>query len=144
VEASIVSEMFIGRRGRLRTYLFEVATGLAFPILGIAYLISPAEDAAHSVIGHGVYPLDYMWCAGFIVGGLSMIAGVIAPQVRLRAFGFIMLGTALTMQFLAAVFIRPDLQEGFDLIYALACYARAYLVIKLFFHFTRPDEQRAR
>lgn len=136
---TMINEMFIGKRGRMRTYMFELATGIAFPLVAIAYFLNPNQSSAHSVIGQTVFPFDYIWCCGYILGGVLMLVGIIAPQPRLRASGLIILGAALTMQVVAAVSIRPDLREMFNAIYAAACLTRASLVIRLFYRYRPPD-----
>lgn len=135
---SMISEVFIGRRGRLRTYVFEFATALAYPLVGLIYLFTPELTAAHSPVGQRVYPFDYIWSIAYVVGGLIVLAGIMWARPRWRVVGLILLGTALSMQVTAAVLTHWEPRELFNAIYAVACFTRASLVATVFRNMTRP------
>lgn len=133
--AALAQEYFIGKRGRIRTYLFELAFGFGFPFLGLQYLLDPSATSAHSVIGRRVYPFDYLWSLGYIVGGLLVIYGVVWGRSRIRAVGFIVLGTALLQQVTASMVNHADLREMFNVVCALACLSRVAMMVKVLLRF---------
>lgn len=132
-EHAMVREIWLGRRGRIRAYIFELATGIAYLLSGLAFLISPRAVASHSLIGRQVYPFDTIWSVLEVLGGVLLLAGVLKPVPRLRVAGLLLLGTALMMWVTAGFLTAPQLRVAFNLVYALACFTRAWLIVRLFY-----------
>jgi hypothetical protein len=130
-EMAVLSELFLGTRGRIRAYAFELATAVVWAVSGISYLISPQITALQSPVGHTIRGYETGWSILYIVGAILVVYGALRPAMPVRAAGLLLLGTGLTMQLLGAVSVQVQLRDLNYLIFALACFARAALIWKL-------------
>lgn len=137
-ENAIVRELWLGHRGRIRAYVFELAAGLGYMFVGISFLLDPQQAAAHSTIGRQIPPFDTIWSVMEVLGGVMMIAGVLKPLPRLRVAGLLILGTALTMRVTAGLLTAAQIGIAFHGVFALACFLRAALITRLFFRVRSP------
>lgn len=137
-EHAIVRELWLGHRGRIRAYVFELAAGLGYMFVGISFLLNPREVAAHSIIGRQIPPFDTIWSVLEVLGGVMMLAGVLKPLPRLRVAGLLILGTALTMRVAAGLLTDPQVGILFHGVFAVACFLRALLITRLFFRVRSP------
>lgn len=139
-EARTFRELFLGRRGRARAYVFELATAAAWISVGITSLINPATSAAHSQVGRRVEPYYSIWSVLYVVAGVMILSGVLKPMPALRVAGLVLMGAGLLMQTVAAASFALEPRVAAPLIYAVACYARALMITKLIVRLKRHVE----
>jgi hypothetical protein len=137
-EHALVNELWLGRRGHLRAYLFELATGVGFAFIGLGFLLDPRNTAIHSLIGRQIPPFDLIWSGMEILGGMLIVAGVVKPHPRLRVMGLLVLGTSLTMRIAAGLLTDPQLGIVSLAMYAGACFLRALMIVRVFLRVRSP------
>lgn len=112
---------------RLRVHVFEIATALAWLLVGTNYLLD-INATIRSPIGATMHPFDYGWSTMYVIGAPLVIAGIAWSSQRVRVAGLTLLGTALFMHFIAAVTQTPlEARDFIYLCYSLACLIRAFL-----------------
>lgn len=112
---------------RLRGHAFELATAIAWALVGLAYILD-AKAGVASPVGRELRPFDLFW-SGAYLAACPMIVGAIAwRSIRFRVAGLTLLGTALVMHGIAATTGGPlEVRDGVYFVFALACLTRALL-----------------
>lgn len=129
-EGRMVNELFLGRRGRFRAYIFELATAVVYMLVGVTNIISP-QAAVHTSVGRTVPPFDTVWSLLYMLGAACVVTGILKPFPALRVAGLTLLGTGLLMQTAAALTFAVQPRAFSPFVYAAACFARAYMVSRL-------------
>lgn len=120
-----------GLKEKLRLHIFEYVTAAVFCLVGINYLTDTSGAGTRSSIGEAMHPFDVTWSLFYIAAAPFIIFGLTKEKQNLRIAGLNLLGVGLTMQFIAAITTTPLEPRDFAfLLYAVACFLRAYLAIQ--------------
>jgi hypothetical protein len=117
---------------RLSAHLFELAVGVAWAVVAIGYLSDPSGSLTMSPVGRTLP--GYLWLTWSlleIVGGASLVIGLLHGRTNLRVAGLIALSTGLGMHGAAAILSGFDIRDLVYLLYAATCSLRALTVTRI-------------
>lgn len=112
-------------------HLFELATAIVFALVGLAWLSEPAKTALRSPVGHNVGFYADAWSVLYLVA-LPLVAWGVFRSNAIRIAGLMLLGTGLVMNCIAALSFEQIGPRSFGYgVFAIACFLRAWLLVKL-------------
>lgn len=118
------------RRARLEVNAFEALIALLCLLAAAKFFVDPGNLDA-SAVGRALPPWDFLWNAGFGLGGLAILAGLWAGRGDVEVAGLFLLSTAILLQGIAVLVIYGWAGLVSEALYAavvLACAERARIV----------------
>lgn len=115
----------------LVAHSFEIATMIAFTLVGLALLLDPDGAAARSPVGRALEGWTVTWAVAYVVACPAVLASLWRRSSRLRVVGLIVASSAMLMQGTAAAVLNPTDPRVFTYYaFAAACAMRALVVAR--------------
>jgi uncharacterized membrane protein len=118
-------------RHPLRAHSFEIATMIAFTLVGLALLLDPDGAAARSPVGRALEGWTVTWAVAYVVACPAVLVALWRGSSRLRVLGLILASSGMLMQGTAAVVLNATDPRVFTYYaFAAACALRALVVAR--------------
>lgn len=127
--------MFVARptqaSNRFIAHLFELATAVAYVIVGVAYLLDDHTNLRLGPLSPGVGDWAYVFSGLEATGGPLVVVGVLAARAPLRGAGLALLGAGLIMHFVASLVGGVQPRDFVPLVFAASCWLRLWFLLLL-------------
>lgn len=113
---------------RVCGHLFELAVAASWILVGLSFIPSPTDTAAHSPVGRNLGTFQVVWSVLFIVGGTMVVVAVLRRLLGVRVAGLALLATGLLMEGVGALTFEPSPRVLVYFVYCVACSTRAIVL----------------